>query len=177
MPDLASDMIDSAAGLDPCGATRQLRQQRSKVVVASRGSLEALFAPALDGLTLSERFLVALYACHLSSAAELAQRYQERNHVDGIGDELMKLIERAERDDAALAAVSTARELALLRYTRQLIDRPVAGERAAMEALSDAGLSTRGIVALAQLLGFVSYQARLVAGLKALEALEQEQPG
>lgn len=176
MPDLATDMIDSAASLAPEGATRRLRQQRSKVVVATRGSLEALFAPALDGLALSERFLVALYACHLSSAPELARRYQERNRIDGISDGLMRLIERAERDDAALAAVATARELALLRYTRQLIDRPDAGNSAAMTALSDVGLSTRGIVALAQLLGFVSYQVRLVAGLQALEALEQEQP-
>ena len=172
-PDLHVDMVDHAAGLTAGGAIQQLREQRSKVVAATRGSWEALFSPALDGLSLPERYLVALYACHLSGAPALAQRYHERNRVDGLDPALLALVERAERDDTLIGAIATPREAALLGFVKRFVDAPHMGDRAAIAALADAGLSTAAIVALAQLAGFVSYQARLVAGLSALQALDE----
>ncbi|MEO8247758.1 MAG: CMD domain protein [Burkholderiales bacterium] len=172
MPDLHMDMIDSAAGLTEGGATQRLRQQRSKVVAATLGSWEALFSPTVDGLTPAERLLVALYGCYLTPAPELALRYRERNWVEGIDAALVNLVERGERDDAQIAAIANPRLAALLRFTRVLVDSPRDGDRAEVAALTQVGLSTPAVVALAQLIGFVSYQTRLVAGLKALESLE-----
>ena len=164
-------MIDCASHLAKGGATQRLRQHRSKVVGATRGSWEALFSPALEGLSPAERFLVAIYACNLTPAPELAQRYRERNWADGIDDALMRTIERAERDDAVIRAVASQRQCALLRFTRILVDSPKDGDRAAVAELTQAGVSTPGIVALAQLIGFITYQTRMVAALGALEVL------
>ena len=55
-----------------------------------------------------------------------------------------------------------------LNFTRTLIESPVHGDQAALQALQDVGLSTEEIVVLAQLVAFMSYQVRLAAGLGAL---------
>lgn len=177
MADPRIDMIDCASNLAEGGPTQRLRQHRSKVVGATRGSWEALFSPALLGLTPAERFLVAIYACNLTPAPELAQRYRERNWADGIDDALMQLIEGAVRDDAALRTAATARQAALLRFTRILVDSPKDGDHAALAELTQAGLSTPGIVALAQLIGFITYQTRIVSALGALEMLNASDAG
>ena len=56
-----------------------------------------------------------------------------------------------------------------LRRRRSTTD-PRLGDRAALDALRDAGLGDAAIVALAQLVAFLSYQLRVVAGLQALRA-------
>ena len=45
---------------------------------------------------------------------------------------------------------------------------PRQGDRAAIDRLKAAGLADAAIVALAQLIGFLAYQTRVVAGLKAM---------
>ncbi len=51
-----------------------------------------------------------------------------------------------------------------------LIENPAAGSGAALQPLlRDAGLTTASVVALAQLVAFLSYQVRLIAGLRALK--------
>jgi uncharacterized protein YciW len=54
--------------------------------------------------------------------------------------------------------------------SRALTQRPVEGDKAAIEKLPAAGISTPAVVALSQLIAFVSYQLRVVAGLKAMRA-------
>lgn len=155
--DAAADVVDRAAGLAPGSATHTVRHTRDKVAAATQGSYEALFSPALQGgLTLPERLLVALHACRLTPAPELAAHYEERLRAEGI----------------AADAPGDARLQAILDFTRTLIERPVEGDRAALHALPAAGLSTPAVVALSQLIAFLSYQTRLVAGLKAMQALE-----
>jgi uncharacterized protein YciW len=45
---------------------------------------------------------------------------------------------------------------------------PVEARPRHLRALEQAGISTRGIVALSQLIAFVTYQLRVIAGVKAL---------
>jgi uncharacterized protein YciW len=61
----------------------------------------------------------------------------------------------------------------ILKFTHTLITDPVTADRQALLALPQAGLSTPEVVTLAQLIAFVSYQVRLVAGLKAMKSLEK----
>ena len=61
---------------------------------------------------------------------------------------------------------------AMQRFAVALTTDPRQGDRAAIQALKDAGLADAAIVALAQLVGFLSYQTRVVAGLKAMKALK-----
>jgi uncharacterized peroxidase-related enzyme len=156
--DAAADVVDHTAGLMRDGATYTVRRARDKVAAATQGSYAALFDPALPGdLTLAERLLVALHACRLTPAPELAAHYTRRLQEAGV-------------DVVQADAPRTPRLKAILDFTRTLIERPVEGDRAALQALPAAGLSTPAVVTLAQLIAFLSYQTRLVASLKAMQA-------
>jgi uncharacterized protein YciW len=58
----------------------------------------------------------------------------------------------------------------MLQLAATLTRDPRRGDRAALEALRRAGLGDAAIVALAQLVAFLTYQLRVVAGLQALRA-------
>lgn len=58
----------------------------------------------------------------------------------------------------------------MLQFAATLTADPRLGDRAAIDALRDAGLDDAAIVALAQLVAFLSYQLRIVAGLRAMQA-------
>jgi uncharacterized protein YciW len=165
------DIVDRVAGLAPGSAAYLTRHQREKVVAATQLSDTALFDPALPDLPLSERLLVALYASALSQAMPLSAHYRERLVAL---DTDPTLIDRVAR--TALDEVVEPRLHELLRFTHTLITQPVAGDKAALQRLPAAGLTTPAVVALAQLIGYVSYQIRLVAGLRALNALNALEP-
>ncbi len=162
------DLIDRLAGLATGSATHVLRHQRDKVAVATEGSYRTMFDPALPGLTLTERLAVALYASRLTPSAELAAHYLDRLQAAGADAETVAAV-----DGTRLEAVADARLRAMLTFTRKLIEKPVEGDRAALLSLPAAGLSTPEVVTLAQLIAFLSYQARLVAGLRALSGAAQ----
>ena len=158
--DPATDVVDRAAGLVPGSTTHTVRHARDKVAAATQGSYDALFDPALaGGLTLQERLLVAVLACRLTPAPALAAHYEEKLRAAGASSERL--------DDAG-----DTRLQAILQFTRTLIEHPVKGDAAALRALPAAGLSTPAVVTLAQLIAFLSYQTRLVAGLAAMRAVE-----
>jgi len=58
----------------------------------------------------------------------------------------------------------------MLQFAAALTTDPRNGDRAAIDALRSAGLADPAIVALAQLVAFLSYQLRVVAGLRAMRA-------
>ncbi len=168
------DLIDSLAGLAAGGPTHRVRHHRDKVALATAGSYNSLFDVHLAGVSLAERLLVALYACRLSNTNTLAAHYRAR----------IETLAAGERPDAAslsLADAGTAAQLedvsnvrlqAMLVFTRTLILKPIEGDRAALQALPVAGISTPAVVTLAQLIAFLSYQIRLVAGLAAMQAAQ-----
>ena len=73
----AIDVIDDAVSLAPGQPTWTLRRQRDKVVAATQSSHDAMFSHAVEGLTRTERLLVALHACRVSHAPTLAAHYRE----------------------------------------------------------------------------------------------------
>jgi CMD domain protein len=81
-------------------------------------------------------------------------------------------------DDAVEGAASDRldRLRPVLSFARMLIEHPAAGSKAALQPLRDAGLGTAAVVALAQLVAFLSYQVRLIAGLKALKGAAAAEP-
>jgi CMD domain protein len=158
------DLIDRLAGLAPGSATHALRHQREKVATATEGSYRALFDPALPGLTLAERFAVALYAARLTPSPALAAHYLDRLRESGLDGATVAAI-----DSGGIDTLADARLRAMLVFTRKLIEKPVEGDRDALHALPAGGLSTPEVVTLAQLIAFLSYQVRLVAGLRALD--------
>ncbi|MET0509288.1 MAG: acyltransferase, partial [Burkholderiaceae bacterium] len=160
-----TDWIDAAAGLGTGSPLREIRQRRAKVVAATQASLDVLLDPALPDLSLLERCAVAVLSCVLTPAPTLAVRYRSALARTGADAEL----------EAAIASGDPTRTdeprlRAILTFTRTLIERPVDGDRAALLALPRAGLTTPAVVALAQWIAFLSYQARVVAGLKAMDS-------
>jgi len=59
---------------------------------------------------------------------------------------------------------------AILSFVRLLIEEPAGAEEADLQPLRAAGLDTAAVVALAQLVAFLSYQVRLIAGLTAMKS-------
>lgn len=162
-----TDLIDRLLKLDPKGTTSQARHFRAKVRTGTQDSYDTLFDPNLS-LALNIRWLVAIYACRLSKANELEQHYCTQAQCANIDAHLISRARRGDfndLDDAQLQAV--------FEFTRKLIENPIEGDEAALQDLRAVGLSTRQIVILAQLIGFLSYQTRLVAGLKALQNAEE----
>jgi len=162
----AADVVDACVPLAPGHPVHAVRHARAKVVAATQASHDGLLSPDVAGISVAERLAAALLACRLSHAPTLADHHAHRLRLQA-------------PDGMAWAAAIEAdtwthdlppRLTTLLGYTAKLIDRPIDGDRTAVQALRDAGLSTPAVVALAQLIAFVSYQVRQVAGLQALVA-------
>jgi uncharacterized protein YciW len=163
----AIDVVDHTAALSPNQPIWTLRRQREKVVSATQSSHDAMFSHKVEGLSRTDRLLVALHACRVSKAPNLASHYREELAVEGADTAVANAVERGE-----IASLADARLRAMLVFTGKLIERPIEGDRAAIEALAAHGLSTPALVVLSQLIAFLSYQVRVVAGLKALAAAE-----
>jgi len=153
----AADVIDRAAGLAPGDPLHSARRFRAKVVGASEASHDALLRQPVEGLSTADRLRVASHVCTIAGARTLAQHYEEQ------------------LDEAGGSAVPASAALpAMLRFAAALTTDPRRGDRAALDALRRAGLGDAAIVALAQLVAFLSYQLRVVAGLRAMRASRAE---
>ena len=168
------DVIDNIVGLTPGSPLRTLRHQRDKVAVATQGSYDAMFDAAVDGLSVTERLLVALHACSLSQSQALSARYRSRLMALDVDPELLAMAESPSTVSVEASAAVHPRLQAMLAFTRTLITNPIAGDKLALMKLTQAGLTTPAIVALAQLIAFLSYQLRVVAGLTAMKEAETE---
>lgn len=165
--DIGNDVIDQLSGLEAGSPLFALRHQREKVAVASQGSYDTLFDPTLEGIGLDERLLVAVYASRLAGATDLAKYYSERAQAASANAAQLAAAESGEPEQ--LEGEQHTRVRAMLVFTRALTKRPVEGDKAAIEKLPAAGISTPAVVALSQLIAFVSYQLRVIAGLKAMK--------
>jgi uncharacterized protein YciW len=127
-----------------------LAAYRPDLADLTRDARDSLLEAGPDaGLTRAERLLAAAHAAAMSGAVDLTARYTE-------------LLGGSEVPD-------TARRRALITYAERLT--AAAGEvtGAHLAELHSAGLSTQDIVALSQLVAYVAYEARVTAGLRALE--------
>ncbi|MCW5261800.1 CMD domain protein [Verminephrobacter eiseniae] len=167
--DIDDDVIDKLAGLPAGSHLHALRHQREKVAVASQGSYDSLFDPALEGIGLDERLLVALYACRLAGAQDVAAHYRARLYA--LPADAAQIAIAA---DGAPERLPEGRLRAMLAFARALTERPIEGNEAVLRTLPAAGISTPAVVALAQLIAFVSYQLRVVAGLKAMKSASNQ---
>jgi uncharacterized protein YciW len=166
------DFVAQVARFDPHGAVAALRAHRADVTRHTQGSLDTLLDAELDDFPLAERLAVAAYAAALVHAHETAHAYRKRlalysPETDALLDTLIELPHASTAWESApprLAAVLTHTRAVTLSPAQTADNGP-----AALTALQRAGLSSRAIVVLSQLIAFVSYQVRVVAALHALE--------
>jgi CMD domain protein len=176
-PAIATDLVSQLAGLRADSPVAALRAARADATRYTQGSHEALFSPDVVDLTLIERLYAAWYAAWLTPSAA-AQSYRERlltatDDPSASAAVLDAIAARGLDAPASIDAVGSPRLAAILAHTHALITRPAPTGNDELRSLQSAGLTTRAIVALAQLVAFVSYQVRVVAALKALSASEE----
>jgi CMD domain protein len=158
-----ADVMDQLAGLAPDSPFALLRRQRPDVVRHLQGSDEAIFAPRDDGgLTTAERAAAALRASVLLRDAALQKHYRARLEALDAGQRL------ALSALGGSAGGSDRRWQAILAHVDRVTSDPDSARREHIDGLLGAGLSPRAVLALSQLIAYVNFQSRVLAGLSVL---------
>ncbi len=145
-----SDVIDAA--LNPAGRprVREIRQAKAEVLRRTEAIGTAIFdGPAGRGIGAGLLFHIAARVAELGEAHRLAEHYRTRaaeHEFDPDGPRVVRA-----RTHAELVTAEPAR----------------AGSDD-VAALEVAGFDPEAIVTLSQLIGFVNYQVRVIAGLDLL---------
>jgi uncharacterized protein YciW len=169
IPQQKTNTLDRLLGLTPGMATHGIRHQRSKVVEATQASEDFLLGAPVEGLSVSDRLLVALLACALTPSGALKNEYANRLSALGVSDQTLQNVASAQLDQ-----LNDPRLKQMLIFTAALITDPLKADKEALLALKASRLTTPQITALSQLVAFVSYQVRVYAGLHALNALHSQ---
>ncbi len=194
------DVIDKLVGIVPGSSLDRVRSNRQQARDNAQLSYEALFAPSSPGTVLiEERYAIAYFVAGLHRDEAVAAFYREGlGHHDrpGLLGAISAEIRRGETSgpygdypegplsgenkagldyapDPANRAV-LGRLGAALAHAHLLVFRPRDSSSAALQALLNAGWSTDDIVTLSQLVAFLSFQIRVVTGLRALAQREQQ---
>ncbi|GAB0101669.1 CMD domain protein [Nocardia sp. JMUB6875] len=142
---MTTDVIDAVLG-ERAESVRALRAVRPAVVEHTQGVYSALLDGEASASIGRERLVAAAVAvAELAGAPELAAHYASLGTVPAEGDPVLA---------------------AILRHAARVTTSPAAVTRADIDALAAAGLDERDIVTVAQLIGFVHFQVRLLAGLE-----------
>jgi len=145
-----TDLLESIIGVAPDSPLARLRAQRPDIVRHTQGSHDVLLFPsAPGGLSPSERALIAAQVAEQSAHAGLTQHY--RGLLSERGDPPPG--KRRDTIEQHVARVTTA---------------PGTAQPEWIDALRAVGLDARDIVALTQIIAFVSYQVRAAVGLALL---------
>jgi len=153
MSDGNPDVMDTLAGLADVPGLAALRRQRAKVVKHLQGSDDAIFAPAHHGgLTRPEREAAALRVASLLRDPVLEEHYHRR--LVALGE---------------MHPLNGARGECILAHVDRVTMDPADSTKADIDALLGAGLSPHAVVSLSQLIAYVNFQSRLLAGLRMLK--------
>ncbi len=191
-----TDVIDTLAGIEPGSALDAIRNRRPQAREQAQASYRALFAPEAPGaFTATERFAVAVFVAGLHGGEEIASFYADGLAASGASAQLRGAIDEAvaaakgqgpygafpagplSREDtvgpvyrvaAATRRALGARLTAAFEHLHLLVFHPRDAAPAALQALLDAGWSTTDIVTLSQMAAFLSFQIRVVVGLRVL---------
>lgn len=191
MTSTTTDVIDTLAGIAPGSKLDAIRAQRSEARKHAQASYMSLFEPRdMGGVTAEERLAVAsfvaglhgepqtdaFYSSRLATglratiAAEVAAARTQGPYgsypkgplsVENTGGPTYRV---AEAGHASLGK----RLVAAFEHTHMLVFHPRDAAAPSLQALLDAGWSTTDIVTLSQLVAFLAYQIRVVAGLRTL---------
>lgn len=136
-------------------------QARAEILRLSQASHDAVVTPKeAGGISHAERAALAERMARHNLNAELAAHYHE-------------CLEKAGANNALGAIASLASEpnldnrlTAIVRFTDLVTLQPRDAQPSDIESLKQAGISEPDIVRLTELLAFVNYQVRVIAGLK-----------
>lgn len=190
-------LIDRLVGIDPGSPLDTSFAARAEARAQAELSYHLLLHPAEAGaVTLSERHAVAAFVAWLHDQTETRDHYRvllERSDAGEIAAAVLQQAEAARtsgpyghfpngplsvEDRAGLIyrvtpearAVLGDRLAAALEQAHLLVLHPRDASQAGLQSLLDAGWTTPGIVIFSQLVAFLSFQIRVVSGLRAVAA-------
>lgn len=155
------NVVERLVGVRPNSALAQALAERSEIMSLTQASHDAVIIPHMSGgLSHSERAALAERIARLSGSDDLAKHYRSCLQSAG-GNELLMDVA-----DAKQLTFGTDRIKAIVKFTDLVTQRPRDATKQDIQALKDAGISEADIVRLTEVLAFVNYQLRVVAGLK-----------
>jgi CMD domain protein len=193
------DIIDTLAGIEPGSALDAIRTKRVQARDNAQKSYLSLFEPIdTSDVSLLERAAVAFFVIGLHREPTVAAFYRAKLASAAEGARLIEAIEveiargeasgpygafpagplSVENKAGLIYRVSAerrpelgARLVAAFEHAHLLVFRPRDAASADMKALLSAGWSDTGIVTFSQLVAFLSFQVRVVSGLRTLAAV------
>jgi CMD domain protein len=197
------DIIDLLAGIEAGSALDGIRGKRVQARENAQKSYLTLFEPAeLGDVSAAERLAVASFVAgihgetnvagfYLTKLADIAQSPElvaaakaeiDRGKTSGpygsfpagplSAEDKPGLTFRVAQDHQRLLGAKLA---AALEHAHLLVFHPRDAAPVHMKSLLDAGWTASGVVTLSQLVAFLSFQVRVVAGLRALSASPRHQ--
>jgi CMD domain protein len=197
MSEPGADLIDQLADIAPGSRLDAIRMRRLQAREHAQKSYLALFEPEDHrGVSALERFAIAAFVAGLHAEPAARDFYCSKLRAaasaaaaDAVDAEIARGSTKGpygsypagplSRENTAglIYRVSDqgrrslgARLASALEHTHMLVFRLRDSNPSALQALLDAGWSTDDIVTLSQLVAFLSFQIRAVAGLRALAA-------
>jgi CMD domain protein len=192
------DIIDTLAGIEPGSSLDAIRARRLQARDNAQKSYLSLFEPIEAGdVSLVERAAVALFVIGLHREPTMAGFYRAKLAATADGARLVEAVDveiargetsgpygafpagplSVENEAGLVYRVSAerkpelgARLAAAFEHAHRLVFRPRDAAAADMKALLAAGWSNTGIVTFSQLVAFLSFQVRVVTGLRVLGA-------
>lgn len=193
-----ADVIDALVGITPGSPLDAIRARRPEARAHSQATYRALFAPEAPGtMSAQERFAIGAFVAGLHDATAIAAAYAGRLADNGASAALKDAIDAAIKEAKTrgpygsypagpLSGEDTAgpvyrveattrravgpRLAAAFEHVHMLVFHPRDAAPPALQALLDAGWSTTNIVTLSQIVAFLSFQIRVIAGLRVLAA-------
>jgi CMD domain protein len=191
-----TDVIDELVGITPGSPLDTIRARRPEARAHAQASYRALFAPKEPGrVTAPERFALAAFVCGLHGATAVAAAYAGRLGETGAPAALRDAVQAAVteastrgpygrypagplspedtagpsyRVGAATRGALGSRLAAAFEHVHVLVFHPRDAAPGMLQALLDAGWSATDIVTLSQIVAFLSFQIRVVTGLRVL---------
>lgn len=160
---MSDDAMDTLAGLTAGSPVAGLRRERPDVMKHLQGSDDAIFAPKDDGgFTRAERAAAGLRIATLLRDGALEAHYRTRLAELDPSGALANTVE-------GKAEITEVRWDAILAHVDLVTRGPGRAERQDIDNLLAAGLSSHAIVSLSQLIAYVNFQSRVLAGLRMLK--------
>lgn len=148
------NVIEQMAGVTPGSAAADAMAARAVLLQASQDNYGAVLTPKdPGGLSHAERFRLAAHIALLSGDDQLAATYAHSANAGSAG-----------------SGLADPRTAAITRHVDLVTRTPRDATAADIAALQSAGVTPADIVRLSQLIAFVSYQVRVIAGLRLMAA-------
>ena len=156
MIDIFQTVVVQASGISAGHPLAAVLSGRSNIIELTEKSHDAAIKPdPSGGLTHSQRAALACRMARLNLEVELASHYESMVEA---GDALIA--------NPSFDGADGARLKAVIRHTDLVTCSPKDAAAADIAALKAAGITEEDIVRLSELIAFVNYQVRVVAGLR-----------